>query len=470
MTVDRTQDFAIAVFVLSCSTSDGRLGSPGSRIAALVLVALGPLELAWLAFLPAEGPGVPANLLAFWPSAETADAIDSVQRALLASAQLALAVLIARRWRRASAARRRVLMPALVGSAALFFFTAIFIVDKIAEQVPADIIWLYFVVFTSVPIAMLAQLVQARFAHTASATCSSACAATSRPSSCAAPSPARCTTRRSGRILAAGVRVVSRHDGQPCRSSPAPRAGHADRRDGKRSPRSSTTTRCWPTLAARRDHGGRGLRARKRPAAGRAAGPADELRARGRGSSRHQTSARAGAQPARRRAAAACRALTRAGDCSRPATGPTRGAGTDRRAARRADESRPSCASSPAAAPGGATDHGLAVALEGLVARAPLPVQLQLRLHERLPAPRTRSRVYLVSESLTNVTKYAHASAVTVEVARTNGELVGEVVDDGCGGPRERRLGLRGLGLSRGGARRPPARVEAPKGRHPRTG
>jgi signal transduction histidine kinase len=92
------------------------------------------------------------------------------------------------------------------------------------------------------------------------------------------------------------------------------------------------------------------------------------------------------------------------------------------------------------------TDHGLEVALEGLVARAPLPVDLQLRISDRLPAAQEVAAYYLVSESLTNVTKYANASSVTVEVARTNGELVVEVVDDGCGGATENGgSGLRGL-------------------------
>jgi signal transduction histidine kinase len=92
------------------------------------------------------------------------------------------------------------------------------------------------------------------------------------------------------------------------------------------------------------------------------------------------------------------------------------------------------------------TDHGLTVALEGLIARAPLPVHLQLRLGDRLPAAHEVAAYYLVSESLTNVAKYAHASSVTVEVARTNGELVVEVVDDGRGGAKENGgSGLRGL-------------------------
>jgi signal transduction histidine kinase len=92
------------------------------------------------------------------------------------------------------------------------------------------------------------------------------------------------------------------------------------------------------------------------------------------------------------------------------------------------------------------SDHGLQVALEGLIARAPLRVNLHLQLKDRLPKAHEVAAYYLVSESLTNVAKYADATAVEVEIARTNGELVVEVVDDGCGGATTSNgSGLRGL-------------------------
>jgi signal transduction histidine kinase len=92
------------------------------------------------------------------------------------------------------------------------------------------------------------------------------------------------------------------------------------------------------------------------------------------------------------------------------------------------------------------TGHGLGPALESLVARTPLPVGLDVRLETRLPEQHEEAAYYLVSESLTNVAKYARASAVRVEVARTNGRLVVEVADDGCGGAKtDGGTGLRGL-------------------------
>src|SRR5215210_762891 len=92
------------------------------------------------------------------------------------------------------------------------------------------------------------------------------------------------------------------------------------------------------------------------------------------------------------------------------------------------------------------TGHGLAIALEQLAARAAVPVRLEVRIGGRLPERLEVAAFYLVSESLANVGKHANATSATVEVARTNGQLTVEVVDDGCGGAdTERGSGLRGL-------------------------
>jgi signal transduction histidine kinase len=92
------------------------------------------------------------------------------------------------------------------------------------------------------------------------------------------------------------------------------------------------------------------------------------------------------------------------------------------------------------------TGHGLAVALESLAARAPVPVRLAVDVASRLPEQVEVAAYYLVSEALTNVAKHAFASGAAVELTRANGELVVEVVDDGVGGANTSRgSGLRGL-------------------------
>jgi signal transduction histidine kinase len=90
--------------------------------------------------------------------------------------------------------------------------------------------------------------------------------------------------------------------------------------------------------------------------------------------------------------------------------------------------------------------HGLEIALEQLVARAPVPVRLTVKLASRLSERLEVAAFYLVSESLANIGKHAGATSATVDVTRTNGHVTIEVVDDGVGGAdTERGSGLRGL-------------------------
>jgi signal transduction histidine kinase len=90
--------------------------------------------------------------------------------------------------------------------------------------------------------------------------------------------------------------------------------------------------------------------------------------------------------------------------------------------------------------------HGLEVALESIVAQAPLPVRLQVDLDGRLHEPLEVAAYYVVSESLVNVGKHAQATSATVEVAQQRGQIVVEVIDNGVGGAdTETGSGIRGL-------------------------
>ena len=92
------------------------------------------------------------------------------------------------------------------------------------------------------------------------------------------------------------------------------------------------------------------------------------------------------------------------------------------------------------------TGHGLAAALDSVAARSPVPVKLDVDLQERPPEAVEVAAYYLVAESLTNVAKYAKASSATVAVSRVGGDLVVEIADDGIGGADESAgSGLRGL-------------------------
>jgi signal transduction histidine kinase len=90
--------------------------------------------------------------------------------------------------------------------------------------------------------------------------------------------------------------------------------------------------------------------------------------------------------------------------------------------------------------------HGLAVAVESLVARAPVPVRLRVDLDGRVAEAIEVAAYYVVCESLANIGKHAQATSATVDVSKSSGQIVVEVVDDGVGGAdTERGTGLRGL-------------------------
>src|SRR3954454_7813719 len=91
-------------------------------------------------------------------------------------------------------------------------------------------------------------------------------------------------------------------------------------------------------------------------------------------------------------------------------------------------------------------EHGLDPALQSLSMRSATPVQVTYELDVRLPAPVELAAYFVASEGLANVAKYAQASAATVRVTQRGETAVIEVADDGIGGADGRNgSGLRGL-------------------------
>jgi signal transduction histidine kinase len=91
-------------------------------------------------------------------------------------------------------------------------------------------------------------------------------------------------------------------------------------------------------------------------------------------------------------------------------------------------------------------DRGLNAAVATLADRAPLPVEVRQVPAERLPEHIELTAYFVISEALTNITKYAAASQAWVSVTHANGRLLLEVGDDGVGGADVARgSGLRGL-------------------------
>jgi signal transduction histidine kinase len=92
------------------------------------------------------------------------------------------------------------------------------------------------------------------------------------------------------------------------------------------------------------------------------------------------------------------------------------------------------------------TDRGLAPALEVLANHAHLPVELSTRIPTRLPPTVEAVVYYVAAEGLTNVAKYAHATAATLRLEATNQHVLVYVGDNGAGGADpDRGTGLRGL-------------------------
>ena len=84
--------------------------------------------------------------------------------------------------------------------------------------------------------------------------------------------------------------------------------------------------------------------------------------------------------------------------------------------------------------PAGLSEDGLTPALQRLVARSPLRVNLDVRTDGRFPEPVEVTAYYLVSEALTNAAKYADTPIVDVTVTGEPGAVHVEVRDAGVGG------------------------------------
>ena len=92
------------------------------------------------------------------------------------------------------------------------------------------------------------------------------------------------------------------------------------------------------------------------------------------------------------------------------------------------------------------SDHGLAAALEALAARAPVPVQVSGVPRVRICSAVEAAAYFVTAEALTNVAKYANASAAFVHLSIEGDRLRVQVGDDGVGGADPSRgSGLRGL-------------------------
>ena len=94
--------------------------------------------------------------------------------------------------------------------------------------------------------------------------------------------------------------------------------------------------------------------------------------------------------------------------------------------------------------------EGLASALQAGANRSTIPVELDVRIPERLPPELEAAAYYVCAEAATNTVKHASASRVWLSAVQENGTLTVVVRDDGVGGAcvecgEDQATGLGGL-------------------------
>jgi len=91
-------------------------------------------------------------------------------------------------------------------------------------------------------------------------------------------------------------------------------------------------------------------------------------------------------------------------------------------------------------------ERGLDGAVQALALAAPLPVEVQIALPDRLSAPLESAAYFAVAEALTNVVKHAAAKHAWIELRQEGERLTTSVRDDGVGGADPAGgTGLRGI-------------------------
>ena len=434
------------------------LAFPDGRInARFDLVVIGmfalmafPLELAWLLFWTTGGS--PENALAVWPNPALADNVDSAQRALVTFASVVLAITLARRWLLASPPLRRALVPILVGSVGILLSSVLLGLDKFKIEFPTAR-WAVLVAYIAIPLVVLGGILRSRLARSTVGDLFVELRADPSPTELR---EALARTLRDPSLSLAywlpQFRSWSDLDGRPVKlpAEGGDRAATMIDRKGEHvaalvhDPALVDEPELLDAVSAAAgiaiENGRLHVEVRAR---------LEELRgSRSRiieaGQKERQRLERNLHDGAQQRLIALSLELS----LLEQELGPNADAGLRLAQARR--EIATSLGELREVArgihPAVVSGHGLAVALEQLTARAPVPVRLSVAIEERLPEQVEVAAYYLVSESLANVAKHSAATSVTVDVSRTRDQVVADIIDDGIGGAdTEAGSGLRGL-------------------------
>jgi signal transduction histidine kinase len=433
------------VAVLLAFPTAGRLVRRVDRVlVAIVLVAAVPMQVAWLLFRD-EQP----NAFLVWPSATTAEAIDTAQRVIWLGAAVVLVGLLAARWTRASPPLRRTLAPVVAGGVTVLVFSVYVVVQKLTTP-PALLVPVLLAAYAAVPVALLASVVRARLARTSAA---DLCVElrTELPPAHLRDALARALGDPSATLAywLPEYHTYADLHGRPValpRDGPERATTLIDVRGGRVAallhdpslrdqPELLEAVTAAAAIALENARLHAELRARLEELRGSRARLLDATQAERR---RLERDLHDGAQ---QRLVALSLELGMLGERL------DADSETSRALARARHELTESLQELRELARGiHPVGNGLEVALESLVARANMPVRLTVELAERLPERVEVAAYYLVAEGLTNIARYAHASRASVDVRRFGGLLLVEMIDDGVGGAdTEDGSGLRGL-------------------------
>ncbi len=380
----------------------------------------------------------PGNLLLVAENMTIADAINDTARWVTAGASIALVIVLLSRWRGASKPRRRALLPGVVGIVSSVLYSVL-LVQAILGETPADSLWITVnAALLLVPAAYLFGLLRSRLARTG-----------------LADLLLEMRTMRGAELEAALGRALGDSDLRVVQGDvpPAPEAGRSVariERDGQPvaalvydeslddDPELVEAVTAAAAIALENDH----IHAESDARLAELHASRERIVAAGDAERRRlERNLHDGAQQRLVALSLELKLLE-----TRFAKDPDAREALDSVRNELAESLQELRELARGIHPAVVTGHGLAVALESVTARSPVPVELDVRLDERVPEAVEVAAYYLVTESLTNVAKYAEATAATVAIARENGELVVEITDDGIGGAdAEAGSGLRGL-------------------------
>jgi signal transduction histidine kinase len=411
------------------------------------VLALWILQVVWLLFYEQDG-----NLLAIFPNAGIADAVDKSQRSLAGVVCVAVAVVVVLRWRAASRPRRRALLPSVAGSAALLLFAALLTNDLVTGSRSQAVLWAAVISLVSVPAAFLLGLLRSRLARGGLADLfrdlnSTRGGALQGALAKTLGDPSLVVAYRLPESLG-----YADADGRPVLVPPvaANRATARVESEGREiatlvydaslddDPELVDAVRAAASIALENER----LQAEAQARLAEVQASRERIVAAGDAERRRlERNLHDGAQQRLVALSLQLRLLQgriRADDPSAHELAST----ASEQLAQSLEELRELARGIHPAV----LNHGLAAALESLAARSPVATTVSYEANDRLPEPVELAAYFVASEALTNVAKYAQASAVSVRVSHAAGSAVIEIADDGVGGADEAGgSGLRGL-------------------------